>query len=61
MIRLLVELEKKVSLLLIVKLEQNRSRGQAFVVGQLVNMDRDETIQAPFTLQPAATEQRRPD
>lgn len=35
--------------MLIVKLEQNRSRGQAFV-GQLVNMDRDETIQAPFTL-----------
>lgn len=32
--------------MLIVKLEQNKSRRQLFIVGQFVNIDRDEIIKS---------------
>lgn len=48
-----MELEKKVSLLLIVKLEQNRSRRQVFIV------IRDGVVEAPFAPQRSITERGR--
>lgn len=41
-----MELEKKVSLLLIVKLEQNKSGHQGVIAAQFANNDTDEIIKS---------------